>query len=66
MTARRDAAEAAANTVVGLIVGWAILRAFGMPSATALAAQATFVAASWLRSFAIRRAFRAGERPETS
>lgn len=58
MSARIDAWEATANTVIGLAIGWLILRAFGMAPATALAAQGAFVAASWARSFALRRVFR--------
>jgi hypothetical protein len=35
---RADFAEATINTVLGLLIGWAILRAYGMSGATALAA----------------------------
>lgn len=51
------AAEATANTLLGLIIGWAILAAYGLPFSDAWALQAVFVAASWVRSYALRAAF---------
>jgi hypothetical protein len=55
---RLDLIEAAANTALGLLFGWLILRAFGMPGERALAAQGAFVAISYVRSFILRRVFR--------
>ena len=53
-----DAIEAAVNTALGLLIGWLILRAFGMGAGKALAAQGAFVAVSYVRSFIVRRVFR--------
>jgi hypothetical protein len=58
MSLRLDTAEAMVNTVLGLAIGWAVLRAFGMSSGQALAAQGAFIAVSFVRSFAVRRLFR--------
>ena len=51
------AAEATTNTVLGLLIGWAILRAYGLPASDSLALQGVFVLASWGRSYAVRHAF---------
>ena len=51
------ALEATANTLLGLLIGWAILRAYGLPATDSIALQGAFVLASWGRSYAIRHAF---------
>ena len=51
------AAEATANTVLGLLIGCAILRAYGLPASDSLVLQGVFVLASWGRSYAVRWAF---------
>ena len=51
------ALEATANTVLGLLIGWAILRAYGLPASDSFALQGVFVLASWGRVYAIRWAF---------
>jgi len=51
------ALEATANTILGLLIGWAILRAWGLPWSEAWVLQGLFVAASWGRSYAVRWAF---------
>ena len=51
------AIEATANTILGLLIGWAILRAYGLPTTDSLALQGVFVLASWGRSYAVRHAF---------
>jgi len=51
------ALEATTNTVLGLLIGWAILRAYGLPASDSLALQGAFVLASWGRSYAVRHAF---------
>ena len=63
MSIRLDTAEAAVNTVLGLAVGWAILRAFGMSAGQAAVVQGVFIAASFVRGFAVRRLFRWIARP---
>jgi hypothetical protein len=63
MSLRLDTAEAAVNTVLGLAIGWAILRAFGMSSAQAIVVQGVFIAASFVRGLAVRRLFRWIGRP---
>jgi ABC-type nickel/cobalt efflux system permease component RcnA len=63
MTLRLDAAESAVNTVLGLAIGWAVLRAFGMSTGQAIVVQGVFITASFVRSFAVRRLFRWIGRP---
>ena len=62
---KRDAFEAWANAVAGLVVSWALvaaLRAAGAWDAPALVVSAFFFAASVARSYALRRMFRRFER----
>ena len=51
------AAEATTNTVLGLLIGWCLLRLWGLSAADSLALQGAFVCASWGRSYAVRWAF---------
>jgi phosphate/sulfate permease len=49
--------EAAANTVAGIVMGWGIMWAFGIPASTTLSLTFAFVVASNLRAYALRRLF---------
>ena len=51
------AAEATTNTVLGLLIGWCLLRLWGLSAADSLVLQGVFVLASWGRSYAVRHAF---------
>jgi len=51
------AAEATTNTVLGLLIGWCLLRLWGLSAADSLVLQGVFVLASWGRSYAVRWAF---------
>lgn len=54
---RKSHQEAAVNTVVGLVLNQAILWAFGVPLVQASIITAIMITVSYLRSYAIRRAF---------
>ena len=58
MTSRQLAhIEAAANTIIGSLIGQIALWAYGLPLMHALSLNATLIALSYVRSYVIRRLF---------
>jgi len=66
MSHRRDLGETTTNMVLGLLLGYIILRLIGTPPATAFLAQGAFVAVAFLRTYLVRRLFRWLERRSTA
>ena len=54
--------EAAANTVIGVIIGQTVLFVFGIPVTEAIPITAIIIALSYVRSFVLRLVFRSFER----
>lgn len=53
-----DSLEATCNVVIGCAINWGVLYGvYGQP-VTATGVMLTMIAVTWLRSFAIRKAFR--------
>ena len=50
-------AETLTQNVVGLLISFVLLHAFGIPTTKVLAIQVTFFFTSYLRGYVIRRAF---------
>lgn len=59
MSARTDAAEAAANAIIGLVVSWAAtFFVLGYSASGSVAVTAMFFGLSFTRSYVLRRVFR--------
>ena len=54
--------EAAANTVIGIIIGQSVLFAFGIPITDSIRITVIIIALSYWRSFVLRIVFRRFER----
>lgn len=54
--------EAAANTVIGVIIGQTVLFVFGIPVTEAIPITAIIIALSYVRSFVLRLVFRRFDR----
>jgi hypothetical protein len=55
-------AEAAANTLIGIIIGQGVLFAFGVPVMEAVPITVIIISLSYMRSFVLRLIFRRFER----
>ena len=58
MKRRIDLLETSTNMLLGLCVGYIILRIIGTPSTLAFTAQGVFVLTSFIRVYLVRRVFR--------
>ena len=50
-------AEALTQNILGILIAFLILRAFGIPADTSVQLQAVFFVASYIRSYSVRRFF---------
>lgn len=54
--------EAAANTIIGVVIGQSVLFVFGIPVTEAIPITVIIITLSYIRSFVLRLAFRRFER----